>query len=136
MTAPLTTARLDEQPAAGADRRLATGPAPGPSASGQPGAGVAVVRTGRRRVGRRSGDAHLRAVPAAGVPEARVPQVGVPEARVPQAGVPEAGMATAEYAVALIAACAFAAVLLAAIRTNAVMSAIGRLITTALKVIS
>lgn len=50
--------------------------------------------------------------------------------------VREAGMASAEYAVALIAACAFAAVLLAAVRTSQVMSAIGKLIAAALRVIS
>ena len=112
MTAPLTTVRLDEQPGAGADRPLAAGPAPGSPPDGRTSpTGLTVVPTARRRAGRRPGAAHLTAVP-------------------------EAGMATAEYAVALIAACAFAAVLLAAIRTNAVMSAIGRLITTALKVIS
>lgn len=50
--------------------------------------------------------------------------------------VREAGMASAEYAVALIAACAFAAVLLAAIKAGAVLTAIGKLITAALKVIT
>ncbi len=109
MTASSTTTRPDETPQALGDRVVTTGPAPG--ADQRPPGRLVAVPTPRHRVGRRSGGPHLRVVP-------------------------EAGMATAEYAVALIAACAFAAVLLAAIRTNAVMSAIGRLITTALRVIS
>lgn len=50
--------------------------------------------------------------------------------------VRDAGMASAEYAVALIAACAFAAVLLVAIQQGAVLGAIAKLISAALKVIS
>jgi len=100
--------RTDDVQVTTADRTRAAGPEPGGEQLARE---LVAVPTAGRRIGPRRGDQHLRMVR-------------------------EAGMATAEYAVALIAACAFAAVLLAAIRTGAVMSAIGRLITTALKVIS
>ena len=45
----------------------------------------------------------------------------------------EAGMTTAEYAVGTLAACAFAAVLLAVVRSGGVKSALGGIITTALR---
>lgn len=44
----------------------------------------------------------------------------------------EAGMTTAEYAVGTLAACAFAAVLMAVVRTDAVRSALAKVITAAL----
>lgn len=103
-----TTIESSDSTPANADRPLVAGHAPGPD---QPTRRLVAVPTDGRRTGDRRGNRPLRVVQ-------------------------EAGMATAEYAVALIAACAFAAVLLAAIRTGAVMSAIGRLIQTALKVIS
>ena len=48
----------------------------------------------------------------------------------------EAGMSTAEYAVGTVAACAFAAVLYKVVTGGSVVTALGRLITSALATLS
>jgi len=48
----------------------------------------------------------------------------------------EAGMSTAEYAVGTLAACSFAAVLIAIVRSDAVRSALSKVITSALAIAS
>jgi len=48
----------------------------------------------------------------------------------------EAGMSTAEYAVGTVAACAFAAVLYKVVTGGSIVSALGRLITSALDTLS
>jgi hypothetical protein len=48
----------------------------------------------------------------------------------------EAGMSTAEYAVGTLAACTFATVLIAIVRSDAVRSALSKVITSALAIAS
>jgi hypothetical protein len=48
----------------------------------------------------------------------------------------EAGMSTAEYAVGTVAACAFAAVLYKVVTGGSIVTALGRLITSALATLS
>ncbi len=49
---------------------------------------------------------------------------------------PEAGMSTAEYAVGTVAACAFAAVLYRVVTGGSIVSALGRLVESALATLS
>ncbi len=76
---------------------------------------------------------HAEELPEAG--EHRGPRgLGARWARVRAAG--EAGMSTAEYAVGTVAACAFAAVLYRVVTGGSVVTALGRLVESALATLS